>query len=59
MEGLPLVLYIKSIALGFVASAPSPYTVSVGKATKPPDFIISEALLTPTSSFDRISVFLF
>ena len=31
-----LISKIPATALSFVASAPKPYTVSVGKATKPP-----------------------
>src|SRR5690625_5921616 len=41
--GRPLVSKILRMATGFQASAPSPYTVSVGNATTPPRRISSMA----------------
>ena len=42
-EGLPLAAYILAEAFASSASAPSPYTVSVGKATSPPALRICPA----------------
>ena len=42
-EGLPLAAYIFRADAGFNASPPKPYTVSVGKATRPPPRNISPA----------------
>ncbi len=36
LAGRPLTAKIRRTASGFSASAPNPYTVSVGKATSPP-----------------------
>ena len=41
----------------FKASPPSPYTVSVGKATRPPLFIISPALIRTVWSILSSSIF--
>ena len=41
--GLPFAAYIFFAASSKNASAPRPYTVSVGNATSPPDFNISAA----------------
>ena len=43
-DGLPLAKYIFFAATSFKPSPPNPYTVSVGKATKPPSFIHCPAL---------------
>ena len=49
-EGLPFAAYIFSEDSAFSPSPPSPYTVSVGNATRPPFFRISPACLITDSS---------
>ena len=48
-EGLPFALKIDDTASAFVASAPRPYTVSVGNTTIPPRVMAEAAWLMPRS----------
>jgi hypothetical protein len=49
-RGLPFASKMPASALGLVASAPRPYTVSVGKATRPPLLMASAASPSAPSS---------
>ena len=57
-EGLPFAAYIFADAFSSRASAPSPYTVSVGNATSPPFFKISAACSYISSSLSSCIIFL-
>ena len=56
LPGLPLAKYIFFAATSFKPSPPNPYTVSVGKATKPPSFIHCPALFKASSSIEFIFI---
>ena len=56
--GLPFASNILRHASAFVASAPKPYTVSVGNATNPPFFIISAAFFI-SAMFSSLSISVF
>ena len=47
-EGLPFASYIFGTAFSSRPLAPRPYTVSVGKATRPPFFMIPAAFFIPS-----------
>ena len=54
--GRPLAANIRAMASGLPASAPRPYTVSVGNATTSPFFMSSAAYSTLSGETGRISV---
>ena len=56
--GLPFASYICFVAVASRAFAPSPYTVSVGKATSPPERRIAPASEIPSVSGRIILVFI-
>ena len=53
-DGLPLAAYIFFEESGFLPSPPSPYTVSVGKATRPPSRRICPAFFNASFAFSSI-----